>query len=339
VLPPEAKSAFAEFLLALRLYVVPDDQLDALGNIGRSRYDVRGIAEMMAVLATRKEVVLEKVSSNSKVACEGPIVLDDDDGTCSFADDCFCVEPGCDVPKSCEQLFLYDPAIVEVRHNDVTVAVLDALGQPPSPEAMPACCIQVVTTPLYFIVVDKSADDLVQVQNQTIALLMNMLNSSCGHEVLEQAAVALPDSAVIEPCADVDVVGVEQDVCHEDEWLDLPKNSPPVLNCGGLVRFYENGCFLSGLDLGAVATVSQNCLGNVYGWLCMLSCDERCQIRDFWIRAESCSVSEVLPPQPCLQPFPLQHEMKKYRFRQAPLAPTSGAAGAPTSCGPRHGLS
>ena len=54
-LPPDVRDLIAETLLALRIYVLPDTMLDAAGAIGRSRYDIRGISEMLKHLATRDE--------------------------------------------------------------------------------------------------------------------------------------------------------------------------------------------------------------------------------------------------------------------------------------------
>ena len=50
-LPPSAKSIFAELLLDLRLHILPAEHLDAVSNIGRARYDIRGIAELLQHLA------------------------------------------------------------------------------------------------------------------------------------------------------------------------------------------------------------------------------------------------------------------------------------------------
>ena len=53
--PPDARSYFAELLLCLRLHLLPDRRL-AVSVVGRSsRYDVRGIAELMATVASRSQ--------------------------------------------------------------------------------------------------------------------------------------------------------------------------------------------------------------------------------------------------------------------------------------------
>ena len=48
---------FAELLLELRLHILPDQQLDAVGNVGRASYDIRGISELCAFLAERQSSV------------------------------------------------------------------------------------------------------------------------------------------------------------------------------------------------------------------------------------------------------------------------------------------
>eukprot|EP00972_Heterocapsa_arctica_P024109 3552672-Heterocapsa_arctica.AAC.1 len=51
--PPNARQAFAGLLLEMRLLILPDSMLDAKSNIGRVRYDVRGITELLSVVAAR----------------------------------------------------------------------------------------------------------------------------------------------------------------------------------------------------------------------------------------------------------------------------------------------
>ena len=53
-LSPEVKDAFASLLLAIRLEYLPDLCLDTSSNIGRARYDVRGISELLRHIATRQ---------------------------------------------------------------------------------------------------------------------------------------------------------------------------------------------------------------------------------------------------------------------------------------------
>ena len=50
-MPPDVRTAFVELLLQLRLVVLPADYLDTESAIGRARYDVRGIAELLAHVA------------------------------------------------------------------------------------------------------------------------------------------------------------------------------------------------------------------------------------------------------------------------------------------------
>ena len=49
--PPEVRDKMAEFLLVLRLYVLPAHDLDCVACIGRSRYDIRGVAQLLARVA------------------------------------------------------------------------------------------------------------------------------------------------------------------------------------------------------------------------------------------------------------------------------------------------
>ena len=51
ILPPTSRSLLAEFLLDLRLHVLPYSLLDSVSNVGRARYDARGIAELLSYLA------------------------------------------------------------------------------------------------------------------------------------------------------------------------------------------------------------------------------------------------------------------------------------------------
>ena len=63
-LPPSAKALLAELLLDLRLHILPDSELDAVGNIGRAKYDIRGIAELLKFVSH---------SSNPNVEQAGPV--------------------------------------------------------------------------------------------------------------------------------------------------------------------------------------------------------------------------------------------------------------------------
>ena len=55
-LPRDAKDLMAELLLCLRLHILPLEQLDSLNNVGRARFDIRGIAELLNAVATRYDV-------------------------------------------------------------------------------------------------------------------------------------------------------------------------------------------------------------------------------------------------------------------------------------------
>ena len=69
-LPPEVRNLFAELLLALRLHIMPVAILDDSTNIGRSRYDVRGISELLRHLAVRHTTCSSSSSSgNSRGTC------------------------------------------------------------------------------------------------------------------------------------------------------------------------------------------------------------------------------------------------------------------------------
>ena len=50
-LPPSVRSAFAELLLEIRLFVMPSSSLDAASVIGNARFDIRGVTELLAHVA------------------------------------------------------------------------------------------------------------------------------------------------------------------------------------------------------------------------------------------------------------------------------------------------
>ena len=52
--PPELRRLYAEVLLFLRAELLPDGTLSACENIGESRHDIRGLADLFKNLATRK---------------------------------------------------------------------------------------------------------------------------------------------------------------------------------------------------------------------------------------------------------------------------------------------
>ena len=63
-LPPSSRSLLAEFLLDLRLHVLPDSFLDSVSNVGRARYDARGITELLSLLAQPEVTSSAKATSN-----------------------------------------------------------------------------------------------------------------------------------------------------------------------------------------------------------------------------------------------------------------------------------
>ena len=62
-LPPSAKALLAELLLDLRLHILPDSELDAVGNIGRAKYDIRGIAELLKFVSHSSGPNVEQAAS------------------------------------------------------------------------------------------------------------------------------------------------------------------------------------------------------------------------------------------------------------------------------------
>ena len=52
-LPPVVRDQFAELLLELRHFVVPSEFLGPTAAIGSSRYDIRGITELLKHVAAR----------------------------------------------------------------------------------------------------------------------------------------------------------------------------------------------------------------------------------------------------------------------------------------------
>jgi len=53
-LPPGIRGAFAQLLLEVRVEFLPANFLDVQSNIGRARYDVRGITELLKRIAIRQ---------------------------------------------------------------------------------------------------------------------------------------------------------------------------------------------------------------------------------------------------------------------------------------------
>ena len=62
MLPPSSKDLLAELLLDLRLHIIPDEQLSANDNSGNSRYDIRGIAQLLSHLAVADSCCAERSS-------------------------------------------------------------------------------------------------------------------------------------------------------------------------------------------------------------------------------------------------------------------------------------
>ena len=60
-LPPVVRDQFAELLLELRHFVLPTELLSPTAAIGSSRYDIRGIAELLKYVSTR-DVSIANVS-------------------------------------------------------------------------------------------------------------------------------------------------------------------------------------------------------------------------------------------------------------------------------------
>jgi len=54
VVPPPVKDKLAELLLELRLQILPPEYLDAHSSIGRARYDIRGVTELLRCLAHKQ---------------------------------------------------------------------------------------------------------------------------------------------------------------------------------------------------------------------------------------------------------------------------------------------
>ena len=54
-LPPVVRDQFAELLLELRHFVLPPKFLGPDAAIGSSRYDIRGITELLKYVSTREE--------------------------------------------------------------------------------------------------------------------------------------------------------------------------------------------------------------------------------------------------------------------------------------------
>ena len=58
--PPDVRDALAEVLLRLRLHIVPAAELDGDSNIGRARYDIRGVTQLLRRVANDVHVPHER---------------------------------------------------------------------------------------------------------------------------------------------------------------------------------------------------------------------------------------------------------------------------------------
>ena len=63
-LPPVVRDHFAELLLELRHFVLPAELLSPTAAIGASRYDIRGIAELLRYVSTRDESIAHTAIPN-----------------------------------------------------------------------------------------------------------------------------------------------------------------------------------------------------------------------------------------------------------------------------------
>ena len=50
----------AELLLCLRQHLLPAEYLDSVSNVGRARYDIWGIAELLAGVASRGDTAVKE---------------------------------------------------------------------------------------------------------------------------------------------------------------------------------------------------------------------------------------------------------------------------------------
>ena len=66
-LPPQVRTHMAELLLLIRPHLLPVEQLGPQSAIGRSRYDVRGIAELFVAVAQREEASGKHTVPRSKL--------------------------------------------------------------------------------------------------------------------------------------------------------------------------------------------------------------------------------------------------------------------------------
>ena len=76
--PSDVRDSFAELLLTIRLHVIPDEVLDCRSSIGRSRFDIRGVTELLMHVAGGKAQPAGSDSSRSSSGGGGDAVACDD---------------------------------------------------------------------------------------------------------------------------------------------------------------------------------------------------------------------------------------------------------------------
>ena len=79
--PPDVRDTLAEVLLRLRIYLVPTAELDCVGSIGRARYDIRGVTDLLRRIADGSGSSDSYQSSGSSCRMESPQVQDISDQT------------------------------------------------------------------------------------------------------------------------------------------------------------------------------------------------------------------------------------------------------------------
>ena len=64
-MPPSVRQSWADTLLALRLIILPDKFLDASSSIGRARYDIRGVSELLKYIASRDQSLASSMTTSA----------------------------------------------------------------------------------------------------------------------------------------------------------------------------------------------------------------------------------------------------------------------------------
>jgi len=100
-LPPDVKDALASLLLELRLHILPECHLSAESSIARSRYDVRGVTELLKFLAQSQnqwtQHVVDKRVLTPCVSTQTAVSSDPCTTALSFGG---AWEPTCEVPAA-----------------------------------------------------------------------------------------------------------------------------------------------------------------------------------------------------------------------------------------------